>query len=386
MSTVRIIATADNHLSRYHARMTPARLERRRERLRQAFGEAVSYTVEWGAHLFLHGGDLFDSPSPTNADLAFVAGCLRRLDAAGIAVFAAGGNHDTPSGRTVQGGVAPLSPLASLGGLTYFGAPTLDKREVAAGGATLCIGGLTPAPGHNPIDPLGALTGPEGEDIAIFLTHGALEGHGLGAEEPVLRLRTARALPNLALAVAGHVHAYASERAGGAVLLAPGATEWLTHGETAHPPGFASLLLEDGRVTHLEHIPVEPQPRVTLELVMEEVLGDPHEAALELIRQNSSPEAIVRLRVRGAATREQYTSLKLRRLQELGEEMNFHFDLDATGLHLREEFSRDVVRGVRVSQPQEIAAVAEELLEAEESARERALWTAARDEILGHYE
>ncbi len=385
MSTLRIVATADNHLSRYYARMSPVKLERRRERLREAFGRAVSHAVEQGAQLFLHGGDLFDSPSPTNADLAFVARCLHRLNAAGVAAFAAGGNHDTPSGRTVQGGVAPLSPLASLSGLTYFATPRLEKRQITVAGVPLCIAGLTPSPGQNPIDPLATLLGPEGQDVNVFLTHGAIEGHGLSAEEPVLRLRTAAALPNLVLAVAGHVHAPATERAGRALLAAPGATEWMTHGETDHQPGFLSLLIEDGRVTNVEHIPIRPQPRATLDLVMEDIEGDAHKAATELLQAHSSPETLTRLRIMGAATREQYTALRLRQLQELGEELNFHFDLDATRLHLKEEFARDVVRGVRVSQPQEIATVAQERIEAEESEHERALWAAARDELLGHY-
>nr|MDQ3328096.1 DNA repair exonuclease [Chloroflexota bacterium] len=238
MTSVRIVATADNHLSRPYARMSPAKLENRRERLRQAFGTAVTYAIEHQSALFLHGGDMFDTPSPTNADLAYVAACLRRLKDAGVRVFAAGGNHDTPSGRTVQGGVAPLFSLARLHGLTYYGSTELGRTTVEVGGAPLCIAGLTPAPGQNAMDPLEALMGSAGEGVQIFLTHGAIEGQGASTQEPVLRRRSAAALPGLRLVIAGHIHRHAAEWVGGALLLAPGATEWMTHGETGAPPGF----------------------------------------------------------------------------------------------------------------------------------------------------
>lgn len=385
MDALRLVATADNHLSRYHARMSPARLEERRTRLRAGFAAAAEYALAHRAHLFLHGGDLFDSPSPTNADLRFVAACLERLASAGIPVFAVGGNHDTPSGRSVQGGVAPLAALASLGGLTYFGSPQLETSRVRLNGAELRIGGLTPSPGQNATDPLDALLGTEGEDVDIFLTHGALEGHGSGAQEPLLRLRTARRLPNLGLVVAGHVHARATERAGSAVLLAPGATEWMTHGETSQQPGFTSLLWRDGRVAGIEHIAVEPQPRVTLELEVEETGEQPHAAALALMERHASPDALARFRLSGAATRQQYADLRLRALQQSGEALYFHFDMDATGLRLRDEFARAATRGVRVSQPEEIAMVAAELIAGEPDPSERARWTEARDALLEHY-
>lgn len=381
----RIVATADNHLSRFHARMTPAKLEERRARLRAGLQAAVSHALTRRADLFLLGGDVFDSPSPTNADLLFVAACLHKLQAAGITVLGVGGNHDTPSGRTVQGGVAPLSPLADLGGLVYFGSPQLEKTLVRVRGEKLCVGGLTPLPGHNPIDPLEALLGPEGGDVQVFLTHGAIEGHGYGGTEPVLLRRTAASPPNLALALAGHVHAFSTERAGAATLVAPGATEWLTHGETDTRPGFVEMELKEGRITEVKHVSTVPQPRVTLDLDLTELQGDIHEVALEYLEAHSSPETLMRFRVSGTITREMYAGLQLRRIQESGESMNFHFDLDATRLALQDKFSRDVVRGVKVSQPQEISLVAEELMQAADSPEQRTRWIEARDRLLSHY-
>lgn len=390
MAEILIVATADNHLSRYYARMTPSRLAERRARLRLGFGAAVEHAILHGAGLFLHGGDLFDSPDPLNADLGFVAEGLRRLGEAGVRVFAVGGNHDTPSGRSVQGGVAPLSPLADLHGLTYFGTPELERREFSVRGTRLVIGGLTPPPGQVAMDPLDALLGPEGEGVEIFLTHGAIEGHGFpGALEPVLRRETAAAPPDLGLVVCGHIHKRSVERAGDAVLLAPGATERLTWGELGNEPGFTSLLYDGGRVTDVRHHAVPPQPRASLALqveALEEDEGDPYERARELVAASASPETMVRLVLSGGVERERYAALHLRELQEYGEAACFSFDLDASGLFLQEEWTPGAAaRGVRTSQPEEIALVAGELIEAASTEEERELVEAARDALLEEY-
>lgn len=386
MTRILIIATADNHLSRPYARMSPAKLESRRERLRQAFGAAVAHAIEHQAALFLHGGDLFDTPSPTNADLAYVAACLCRLKDANVAVLAVGGNHDTPSGRTVQGGVAPLSSLARLHGLTYFGTTALERTTLEVGGAPLCIAGLTPAPGQNAMDPLEALLSTAGEGVQIFLTHGAIEGHGSSSQEPVLRRHTAASLPGLRLVIAGHIHRHSTEWVDGTLLLAPGATEWMTHGETGAPPGFVRCVWDGERVSNVQHVPVPPQPRLTIDLDMEELDNDPHDQARERLTTRSAVDALTRLRVLGTATREQYANLLLRQLQEYGAEHNFHFDLDVTRLHLADELHTGAARGVRISQPDEIAAVAQEFIETEQSDHSRALWAAARDALLAQYE
>ncbi len=386
MTRILIVATADNHLSRPHARMSPAKLESRRERLRQAFGAPVTHAIEHRAALFLHGGDLFDTPSPTNADLAYVADCLRRLRDAGVVVIAVGGNHDTPSGRTVQGGVAPLFSLAYLHGLMYFGSPTLERTTLEVAGMPLHIAGLTPAPGQNAMDPLEALVGAAGDGVQIFLTHGAIEGHGSGSREPVLRRHTATSLPGLRLVITGHIHRHATERVGGVLLLAPGATEWMTHGETDATPGFVTCVWDGKCVRDVQHIPVPPQPRVTIDVDMKTLDDDPHDQVHEDITTISAPDALTRLRVTGTARREQYANLLLRQLQEYGAERNFHFDVDVTRLRITENLQAGAVRGVRSSQPEEIAAVAQEFIDASSTEYARALWKAARADVLAQYE
>src|SRR5439155_13728599 len=128
--TVRAVVTADNHLNRFYARMTPQKLSQRRRYLRDGFKAAVAYAVQRPAHLFFIAGDLFDQPDPRNVDRAFVAHCLVRLREAGIQVFAVGGNHDTPRQSTEQGGSAPQEVYSQLGALTLFEDSTEITTEV----------------------------------------------------------------------------------------------------------------------------------------------------------------------------------------------------------------------------------------------------------------
>ncbi len=386
MAPLLIVATADNHLSRYHARMTPSRLSERRLRLRQGFAAVVTYAIEHRAGLLLHGGDLFDSPTPSNADLLFVADCLDRLHDAGVRVLAVSGNHDTPSGTTIQGGVPPLSPLASLHGLTLFPAGTVGVEEVRVGGQRLSVAGYTPPSGQHALDPLEVLLQSEGADAEVFITHASIEKHAYpGASEPVLRFESARRLPNLKLVVAGHLHKFVMERAGQVHLVAPGATERMTFGEMDSQPGFVALEYDGGRVTSVTHVPTGAQPRVSLTLDPERVGDDPHGTARQLIESHGTPDTLVRLVVRGRVHGETYAALKLRELQDYGAVTCFQFELDATGLYLEDGFRQDVARGVRVSQEAEIAEVANEMVAAAEDPAERELLVAARETLLGEY-
>ncbi|MFQ5596016.1 MAG: DNA repair exonuclease, partial [Anaerolineae bacterium] len=70
---VHIVFTADNHLNKYYAKMSPDQLAQRRQRLREAWAQTVDYAVRERAHIYLHGGDLFDSPNPRTSELVWVA-------------------------------------------------------------------------------------------------------------------------------------------------------------------------------------------------------------------------------------------------------------------------------------------------------------------------
>ena len=70
---IRLIFTADNHISKPYPRMTPDQLARRREWLRRTWIQTVDYALENQVDFYLHGGDLFDTPQPRFADATVVA-------------------------------------------------------------------------------------------------------------------------------------------------------------------------------------------------------------------------------------------------------------------------------------------------------------------------
>jgi len=99
-----------------------------------------------------------------------------------------------------------------------------------------------------------------------------------------------------------------------------------------------------------------------------------------------APEALVKLHLEGPLTREGYHGLELRRLLETGLNLFAWFDLDTSGLELVGEHGAGVSVGARVSQPEAIAAVAEELmLAAADDPAEVELIREARDRLLAAY-
>ena len=131
---IRVILTADNHLSAYSPKLSPTKLAERRRRLGLAFKQVVDAAIERRAHLFIQAGDLFDSVDPRNRERDFVAEQLKRLQSAGIHTFGVSGNHDTPRQKTEQGGFAPQNIYHRLNGMYYFASSdvlTLVELDVA---------------------------------------------------------------------------------------------------------------------------------------------------------------------------------------------------------------------------------------------------------------
>lgn len=267
---VRLVVTADNHLSAYTPKLSPQRLSERRQRLRHAFRRVVDEAIARRVHLFVQAGDLFDSTEPRNLEREFVAAQLARLRDAGVHVFAVSGNHDTPRQRTDHGGASPQGVYAELGGLHYFPeSHRIFPMGVAAGGLRLAVAGLSSnpgaAPGGDPLDGVEA-DDPEGTlaqaDLGILVLHTMIEGHGFpGEDESIVRRASLEHLPGFRLVLAGHVHAYRRFTVGDKAVVICGPTERMEFGETEGTPGFAYLELSRAGLRHAEHIAIPPQPR-----------------------------------------------------------------------------------------------------------------------------
>lgn len=390
-SSVRIVATADNHLNRFYDRMSPQKLTRRRQFLRAGFKAAVDHALAWPAHLFVIAGDLFDQPDPRNVDRAFVAHCLAELGNAGIRVVAVGGNHDTPRQSTEQGGSTPLEIYAQLDALRYFDGTTgIDTEVFELGGLRVAVGGMSPDPLLPPgSDPLAGISWsrPSDTDLGIVVLHGLVEGYTPPEPRaPVVRRSSLTALAGANAIIIGDIHRPAQEQIGDGLLVIPGATERMTFGERPEVPGF--VVLEGGKdsITRAERVQLAGQPRAELTVRPTELEpSDPLGGLLPRLTAISSPETMVRLRLEGVIGREQYHALQPRQLAEAIAPHCFHFTLDTSGLLVEDERQESAQRGVRFSQQEELRSYADELMAATQSPEERRVIAAALERLLERY-
>ncbi|HUZ77571.1 MAG TPA: metallophosphoesterase [Chloroflexota bacterium] len=362
---VRVVATADNHLSRGHARMSPQRLEKRRWWLRQGFRRAVDYALESRADLFLQAGDLFDSPQPRNVDRSFVANELRRLQAAGIPAFGIAGTHDSPKMQTVEGGWTPQRIYQQFDALHVFSEfqdPTAMLLDVD--GTSVAIGGISVDPllGVGD-DPLAGVGFPRQADVGILLLHYGVEGAAYAnASEPVVARSSISALEGVDLLVAGHYHEFHQFSVGPVKVVVPGATERMIYG-AERDASFAYIELLPGRADRVQKVVVDGQGYRQVTLRTTELdLAQPFESALGRLEPALDAETVVKVRLEGPVTREQYRALRVRELLRAGISRCFHFEVDTSGLTLAEDRPNGVGKGLRLSQKQELQLAAQQLM------------------------
>ena len=436
---VRVVMTADSHLSAYIPKLPPQRLSERRQRLRQAFARVVDEAIARRAHLFIQAGDLFDSTDPRNLEREFVAHQLARLRDAEVHVFAVSGNHDTPRQRTEHGGASPQGVYAELGGLHYFAeSHVLRPVPVDVAGLRVAIAGLSSnpgaAPGGDPLDGV-ELEDQAGilaqADLGILVLHAAVEGHGFpGEAESIVRRASLEQLSGFRVVLAGHVHAHARFAVGDKAVVVCGPTERMEFGEAEGKPGFAYLELTRAGLRDAEHIRIPPQPRQVVTIRTAELWphprstpvpsdsltapeadsvpsgGPPHappdeaeslddgevganptQAILDRIEPACTPDAMVRLCVEGPTTREQYRALDLRTIWLTGQRRAFSFEVDESHLYLAIEGSQGLVlRGERVAPHEMLEQIAREWMERAQTPEERALLAETRARVLASYE
>lgn len=385
MSKLLIVATADNHLSKHYAKLTPRKLETRRSWLQRAFKAAVDYAIQHNADIFVQAGDLFDTPDPSNADLDFVASCYKRLLQRGTKILAVGGNHDTPSNQSVQGGKSPLAPLATLGALSLPERGKPYQLNVNFEGRNLSIISFTPDFNSRSTDPLETVLD-LGLEPDILVTHAAVEGLTPSMEnDPVIKFESINRAQQLRLVVTGHIHQHQRFQLGGVQVLIPGATEQITFGEAGNPTGFAAIKISSDMKIEIQHVDTPHQPRINHNIYITDGDTNLHEKLLSTILESASPDTLMRLVLSGDISRTTYRSLALAQLLKAGQEANFHFEIDTTRLLVVEEFSAGISRGLRVSQVDRIREVAEELIGVTNEPSQVDLIQKARDLILELY-
>ena len=383
---IRAVITADNHLSRPHARMTPRKLERRRWWLRQGFRKAVDYAIESKADLFLQAGDLFDSPQPRNVDRAFVAHELRRLQAAGVRCFGIAGTHDSPKMSTVEGGTTPQRIYEQFEAMHLFnGLADPEPVTFDVEGTSVAIGGLSfdPVLGAGD-DPLAGVAFPRLAEVGIMLVHYGLEGACYpDSNEPAVSKAGIAALEGVDLLIAGHYHDFRQFALGRVKVVIPGATERLIYG-AEQDASFAYAELLPGRADRVQKVVVDAQPyrRVTLRTT-ELDQADPFESACRRLETAFDSEAVIKVRMEGPLSRDTYRALRLRDLLQFGADRCFHFEIETSGLQLVDERLESLGKGVRLSQKEEIGLVARQLMEQEPEHRDL-LETALKDVLQAY--
>lgn len=147
---MRFLHLADVHLDTPFSGRSPELRKRLRQAGRDAFGRAVQLALAEDVHAVLVAGDLFDGARLSFETEGFLLDQLRRLDAAGIAVVYAAGNHDPGRDGARTAGL-PWPPGVTL-------VPDATPRRIAIRSADGRVRGYVTAAGH---------AGPsEGRDLA----------------------------------------------------------------------------------------------------------------------------------------------------------------------------------------------------------------------------
>lgn len=385
---VRIVLTSDNHLNAYYAKMGPAVLAERRKRIRERWRDTVNYALNHDCHLFLQAGDLFDMPDPRTTELVAVAQDFRRLHEAGIQVFCIGGTHDVHRMSTT--GVLALRIYHEVGHAHVFTsaenpAPVVTEIE----GVRIAIGGLSVSHtfGRGD-DPLKDVVYEADADFKILLMHYGVEGtiHP-DATEPILS-KDSLSKVGVNLVGVGHVHDNQVMRLPGTTVIVPGSTERHTFGEKTVHPGFYYLEVDRKGIQKVEHVDIVPQ-QMKEEVVKTTELADddPTEGLKSRIRAVSHPDQLLKVVLAGPMSGEAFHKLRLRDAYAVGSDSNFYFDLDSRGLHVSEgpRLAMEDAGSASISQRQEIADVAHELMRIAPTEEEKALYQEARDRILATY-
>lgn len=389
-----LVFASDSHLNKHYARMTPDQLAERRRRLRAGLEQTVDYALAERADVYIHGGDLFDGPNPRAVELMWTAGQLRRLADAGIRALLIGGNHDVPKSREAGATPQRLYDVVRLAHV-FTRDTAVDWWTADVGGMRLAVGGLPPDPRlPADADPLAALAEPlvpPEADARILVTHYAVEDrlHPLAEEPTIRRSSIADLAGRVDCILVGHVHDAQDAEVAGVQVVFPGPTERLSFGEIDVRCGFVRLDVArgpEGTRVAARHVPIDPQP-MRREVVRAGDLPaqEPTAWLIARIRAVSAPDQILQLRLEGPLSRAAYHALRVREAWEVGNDLNFYFDLDRRALTVEAEPGEAHGAGERVSPRAELAGVADRLRDAAEDPAERALLDEARALVLSRY-
>ncbi|MEN2983438.1 MAG: DNA repair exonuclease [Dictyoglomaceae bacterium] len=337
---IKIVATADNHLNRFYKKMFPEQLRKRREKLRKAFKEVVDFSIKEKVDLFVQVGDLFDMPDPRNTELAFIMEEFLNLKREGINIFAIAGTHDSITAPDEDS--YPIKIFEKAGVLKAFTKTREVEWYIWEGNnkEKLLISGLsTDLRIRGRVNPLSniKINVEDNGIFKIFLLHYSVEKFAHPkSQEPQVSEGTLYSLP-FDLYIIGHLHEHRDFLFGRKMLIIPGATEKINFGEEKNETGFYFIRIE-GKKIFPEYIKVNSQPMKSIEIRTGEISNEnPTESILERIEKESFKEQLLRCRIVGPLSLSLYQKISFNKINKMGNEWNFFFDLDTQNLYISTE-------------------------------------------------
>ncbi|MCX7845735.1 MAG: metallophosphoesterase [Dictyoglomaceae bacterium] len=334
---IKIVATADNHLNRFYKKMFPEQLRKRREKLRKAFKEVIDFSLKEKVDLFMQVGDLFDMPDPRNTELAFIMEEFLNLKKEGISIFTVAGTHDSVTALDEDS--YPIRIFEKAGILKSFTKTREIEPYIWEGNnkERILISGLsTDLRIRGRVNPLLniKINFYENNLFKILMLHYSVEkfAHPM-AQEPQISEGTLYSLP-FDLFIIGHLHEHRDFSFGEKILIIPGATEKINFGEEKNDTGFYFIRLE-GRKIFKEYIKVNSQPMKTIEIRTGEISNDnPTESILTRIEKESFKEQLLKCKIIGPLPLSLYQKISFNKINKMGNEWNFFFDLDTQNLYI----------------------------------------------------
>ncbi|MDY6931604.1 MAG: hypothetical protein SVJ22_06805, partial [Halobacteriota archaeon] len=200
------------------------------------------------------------------------------------------------------------------------------------------------------------------------------------SKDPVISRKTITEL-GADLICSGHIHDNRIFKIEDKTVIIPGATERMGFGEREKNPGF--YLLDIGRDgVDAEFIKSDCQPMSELKVNVGDLYGDPNDALIDMIRDQSSEDTLLKLKLQGTVPRSLYHRLKLHKLFVMGNELNFNFTIDDS--LIIESFNEDF-EGGRLSQREEIRSISDVMM-GDKTEFEKEILRSARDLVLKMYD
>lgn len=381
---MKIVLTADNHLN-YYSQKFGAKLTERRAYFGKAWWETIEFAIREKADLYLCAGDLFDQVVPRNPPRAQVVEGFRKLKENGLKTFIIGGHHDTPA--TSSEGSTPHNVLAKAGLATVFEDTNVFSFEVVEIKDTeICIAGMStnrrPQAGMNPLE---GLEIPACGDFNIALLHYSIEKMvPYTEEEPCIRLSSIEASKDIDLFAMGHYHNKASLSVGSSLVAYPGSTEHHDFGEHKNKTGFLFLEVGEGEIEK-RYVETSCQPMDRLLVRMSSLPRDQLMPRLiEEVEKASNPAGLLQLVMEGDLEFEWYSKIDFMRLEKIGSEHNFYFEIVDRITITSEEFLSQTPG--RFEPRKEIIGLGNAFIEKSQTENEKKLWVKALELAQSYYD